>query len=219
MTINKVPIKIDMQTNYPWDGNVRIKLDPAKKTKTKLHIRIPGWARGIAVPGNLYSFVDSSWSKPALLINGKAVDYAVDKGYAMIDREWKQGDQLEFHIEMPVKTVASRKEVAENEGRIAFQRGPLVYCMEGADNNGRALNLIADGNPSLSTEKGSVLDEPVVMLKGTMTAVEISQSGTSIETTKKNVTAIPYYTWCNRGSNEMQVWLPTFVKSVRVSSR
>lgn len=219
VTINKIPISVNMQTNYPWDGAVKISLDPAKKTRTKLHIRIPGWARGIAVPGGLYSFTDSAWEKPALLVNGKAVDYRIDRGYAVVEREWMKGDKVEVNIGMPVKTVMARNEVPENQGRIAFQRGPLVYCIEGADNQGRAMNIIADGKPQMMPQQGLVLDEPVMVLKGTMTAVEIAESGTSINTNKKEVTAIPYYAWCNRGSNEMQVWLPTFVRVIRVSTK
>ncbi|HLO82995.1 MAG TPA: beta-L-arabinofuranosidase domain-containing protein [Chitinophagaceae bacterium] len=219
INVKQTDVALSMQTDYPWDGNVKIKVDPVKKIKTALYIRIPGWARGNAVPGGLYHFTDSSWQKPSLLLNGKPTDYAIEKGYAVINREWEKGDNIEFRLSMPVKTLVSRKEVGEDEGRIAIQRGPLVYCIEGADNQGKALNIIADGQLSLEPEKGNVLDENVILLKGPMTIVTIKDGGTNIGTEKKNITAIPYYTWCNRGSNEMQVWLPTYVKSIRVNSK
>jgi hypothetical protein len=217
--VKETDIAISLQTEYPWEGKVNIKVDPAKKIKTSLFIRVPGWARGTAVPGDLYHFTDKSWEKPTLTVNGKAYEYDIEKGYAVINREWKKGDIVEFSVPMPVKTIVSRKEVAENEGKIAIQRGPLVYCIEGADNQGKALNIIADGEVRLIPEKGTVLDEKVLTLKGPMTTVVIRDGGTSIATEKQTVTAIPYYTWCNRGSNEMQVWLPTYVKSIRVTSK
>lgn len=153
------------------------------------------------------------------MLNGKPAEYAIEKGYTVISREWKKEDKIEFCIPMPVKMITSRKEVSENEGKIAFQRGPLVYCVEGADNQGRAMNIIADGTPEMTIEKGQILEETVLMLTGKMTAVEIGKGGTSIITEKKTIKAIPYYSWCNRGSNEMQVWLPTYVKSLRVNSK
>ncbi len=219
VTIRNTPIAIKMETDYPWDGTTKISIDPAKKIKTALNIRVPGWATGLAAPGDLYHFTDTQWEKPQLLVNGKPMEYQIEKGYAVINREWKKGDNVEFRIPMPVKMIGSRKEVGENEGKVAFQRGPLVYCVEGADNQGRALNIIADGTPEMTMEKGLILDEPVVMLTGKMTAVEIRDGGTSIGTEKKTFKAIPYYSWCNRGSNEMQVWLPQYVKSLRVNSK
>ncbi len=219
ISIKNTALAVNMETNYPWDGNTKISIDPAKKIKTALHIRIPGWASGVAAPGDLYHFVDTSWEKPALLLNGKPAAYEIEKGYAVVSREWKKGDQVEFRVPMPVKMIRARKEVADDEGRVAFQRGPLVYCVEGADNKGHAMNIIANGPIELAAEKGSVLDEPVMMLKGAMTTLDITDNGTSIRTSKTSVTAIPYYTWCNRGSNEMQVWLPTYVKTLRVNSK
>jgi uncharacterized protein len=217
--VKETDIAVSLQTDYPWDGKVNLKIEPAKKIKTSLFIRVPGWARGIAVPGDLYHFTDRSWQKPVLKVNGKPYEYDVEKGYAVINREWKKGDNVEFSVLMPVKTIVSRNEVTENEGKIAIQRGPLVYCIEGADNQGKALNIIADGEVKLIPEKGKVLDESMLTLKGPMTTVVIKDGGTSVTTEKQTITAIPYYTWCNRGSNEMQVWLPTYVRSIRVTSK
>lgn len=217
LNVNKTDIQLNMETNYPWDGATKITINPTKKVSTTLYIRIPGWARGEASPGNLYSFADKSWDKPTLSINGRSYQYNIEKGYAVIKREWKKGDVIDFRLPMPVKTITTRKEVSEDEGRIAFQRGPIVYCVEGADNNGKALNIIADGKIELKPEAASIADESIIALKGDMTVVSIGNNGTSIQTDRKSVTAIPYYTWCNRGNNEMQVWLPTFVKSIRVS--
>ena len=206
-----------MVSNYPWEGNITIHVDPVKKIKTSIHIRIPGWARNIAVPGGLYAFADSSSASAKLLINGKEFQYNIDKGYATIEREWKKGDIIELQLPLEIRKISSRTEVNANDGRVALQRGPLVYCVEGADNGGRAWNIILPRDISLHAEPGKILDEPVILLKGNMPAVTITDNGQNIRTEQKTVTAIPYYTWCNRGSNEMQVWLPVSISSIRIN--
>jgi uncharacterized protein len=218
---SKIPVgtkTVDMkiETNYPWDGNVKISVDPGKKLKTKINIRVPGWARGIAAPGELYQFADDNTTTAELLLNGKKLDLKADKGYFTIEREWKKGDQIELRLPMDVRKIASRKEVSADEGRIAIQRGPLVYCVEGADNSGRALNIVADSGAKFNVEKGKVLDEPIILLTAQLPVISIMENGQAVTTEKKTITAIPYYTWCNRGSNEMQVWLPTAIRKVRI---
>jgi uncharacterized protein len=215
--VGKDTMNLTMQTNYPWDGNVKITADPIKKIKTAINIRIPGWARNIAVPGGLYSFSDSSVSKTRILVNGKEFAYTLDKGYASITRDWKKGDIIELQLPMEVRKIISRPEVKADEARIAFQRGPLVYCVEGADNDGRAFNLVAPVDIKMTIEPGKILDEKVVFLKGVMPSIVITDGGQNIRTEQKTVTAIPYYTWCNRGSNEMQVWLPVSIKSIKIN--
>jgi len=118
---------------------------------------------------------------------------------------------------MPIRTIVSRKELLQNNGRVALQRGPLVYCVEGADNEGQAWNIIAPSNTSYSTEKFSILDEEVVSLIADLPTVKVADDGLSLTTQKKKVRAIPYYTWCNRGSNQMQVWLPTSIRDIKIN--
>jgi uncharacterized protein len=221
-SITTIPVKgnninLTMTGNYPWEGNIAINVDPAKKMKTAIHVRIPGWARNIAVPGGLYVFADSSINETKILVNGKPFSYSIDKGYAVIDREWKKGDIIQVQLPMEVRKISARSEVNADNSRVAIQRGPLVYCVEGADNGGKAWNIILPKDISLHTETGLILDEPVVLLKGSMPAITIAENGQDIKTEQKTVTAIPYYTWCNRGSNEMQVWLPVSIKSVRIN--
>lgn len=118
---------------------------------------------------------------------------------------------------MKVKEVQSREEIKTNQGRIALQRGPLVYCVEGADNDGKALNMIFPENTVVKEESYTVLNEKVVALKMDLPVVTINADGLGIQTIKKNITAIPYYTWCNRGKNQMQVWLPQKITDVKVN--
>jgi len=95
---------------------------------------------------------------------------------------------------------------------MAIQRGPIVYCIEGADNNGKAWNFIAPVNTTFTTENYAVLDEKVISLTANVPMIQMNKDGSSVQTTLQQIRAIPYYTWCNRGSNAMQVWLPTTFK-------
>ena len=141
-------------------------------------------------------------------MNGKPAAFTMDKGYAVINREWKKGDKVEVDLPMEIRKIVSREEVSENKGRLAIQRGPLVYCVEGADNDGKALNIVMTKETELSTLNSVVLSEPVVALTGEVIAANASADKMSLVTGKRKIIAIPYYAWCNRGSNQMQVWIP-----------
>ena len=132
-------------------------------------------------------------------------------------RTWKKGDILEYTMAMAVKKVVSREEIKTNQGRIALQRGPLVYCIEGADNDGKALNLIFPENTVIKEVPYTVLNEKVIALKADLPVVMINADGMGLQTIKKEMIAIPYYTWCNRGKNQMQVWLPQKISDVKVN--
>lgn len=215
--IKNQEIGIHLATEYPWDGRVNITLNASKKIKFPLYLRIPGWAREEAVPGGLYSFTNKNELKTTISINEKEVPFSIENGYAKIEREWKNGDKILLNIPMPVRTVSARNEVKADESRIAIQRGPLIYCIEGADNDMKAMNIVATKDIDFKEEIGNVMDEKVIILKGNLPAVTINEDGKSVRTEMKTIKAIPYYTWCNRGSNEMQVWLPTNIKNIRIN--
>ena len=210
-----VPIKVE--TNYPWEGKVAITVSPAKKINYAMHIRIPGWAQGITVPGGLYHFADNDSNTFTLLINGKPAVYKMDKGYAVIEREWKKNDLIELQLPMDIRRVAAREELKYDNDRVALQRGPLVYCVEGADNNGKAWNMVLQDNTTISTGHENILTEPVITLEAEVPVVEVSSDGLTVNTTTKKISAIPYYAWCNRGSNQMQVWLPKKIKDIKLN--
>jgi DUF1680 family protein len=215
--IGKTSVPLRMETNYPWEGNVKIKVSPAKKVKFALNIRIPGWAGNTAVPGELYSFKAAASEKVEVLLNGKPVSYQVEKGYAVIDGAWQNGDEVEVKLPMEVRQIKARKEVKANEDRIAIQRGPLVYCVEGADNAGEVWNLIIPENPTFGTQKSSIMDESVIAVQAKLLRVEAAADGLNVKTEPQLVTAIPYYTWANRGKGPMQVWLPAKIKNIRIA--
>jgi len=215
--IGDTDIPVSLETVYPWEGKVKLTVQPKTKTKFAVHLRLPGWARGQAVPGDLYVFEDRTPTALTISLNGKPVDYKMEKGYAVIGREWKKGDQVELNIPLEVKRVKARQELKQDENRIALQRGPLVYCVEGADNNGKALNLILSDKATFTTRFQKDLLEGVVTIQFESPTVQVGSDGQSVSTEVKTITAIPYYSWCNRGQNQMQVWLPTKITDIKLN--
>ena len=210
-------IKFTMQTNYPWSGDIKCNLSMKKSTKSAIAFRIPGWSIGVPAPGNLYSFKDAANAQPVLMVNGKQVQFVNENGYAVVEREWKNGDMINFSIPMEINKISARNELEVNNERIAIQRGPLVYCVEGADNNGKAWNIISSLDAEFKTEEFSVLDEKVISIVADLPVLNITEDGLGATTNKQKVRAIPYYTWCNRGNNQMQVWLPLSFKDIKVN--
>ncbi len=217
VTVNDQVIPVTMKTNYPWDGEVELGLSPQKKTRFALRMRIPGWAQGSAVPGGLYNFQDASASNITVNLNGKKIEYSVDKGYLVIDREWNTNDKITLSLPMDIKRVNSRAEVKANVERVAIQRGPIIYCVEGMDNAGKTMNLVLPKSSQLVISKQMVLNESVVSIQTDATVVSISANGDDVKTEKRKITAIPYYTWNNRGAGQMLVWLPQRILDIKVN--
>lgn len=216
--IGKTDVPLQMETNYPWEGRVKLTVNPAKSVAYALHLRLPGWAKNVPAPGGLYRFADSNRTTPVtVLLNGKPITYREEKGYAVIDRTWKKGDVVELTLPMEVRQVVSRREVKANQDRVALQRGPLVYCVEGIDNQGLAWNVVVPTNATFTTQPQQVLDEPVVAIRANLSVAEPAADGQSVQLTPRSITAIPYYTWANRGNSPMQVWLPRRIRAVSIS--
>ncbi|CAN5685791.1 glycoside hydrolase family 127 protein [soil metagenome] len=199
-------VKIEQNTNYPWSGDVRMTVDPAKTGKFALNVRIPGWARNEAVPSNLFRF-EGNAPRPTLKVNGKAVAVEPEKGYVELNRTWKKGDVVELSLPMSVRRIVSDDQVAADKGRIAVQRGPVVYCAEGADNGGKVRNLLLPDASALKAEWKPDLLRGVVTLHGPAESLTTAPDG-KVVGTPTEITMIPYCTWANRGKGEMEVWLP-----------
>ena len=211
-------VGIQMKTTYPWNGAMTLHVDPAKPDSFGIRIRIPGWLNGRPVPGGLYHMNAANASKvPVFLVNGKPVSSVMRDGYACLSRKWMQGDRLTWTFEMPVQRLYARDEVKQTKGRTALQRGPLVYCVEGVDNDSAAWNIILPENVKFSPVPHSILNEKVMALRGTAPVLVASPDGISAKTELRTVTAIPYYAWANRGKTEMQVWLPTRIKDLKIN--
>ncbi len=196
-------------TSYPWDGKVDITLNPEKAFDFALKLRIPGWAQGKPIAGNLYAFADSSVSPVAITLNGKAVKYATEKGYAVLNRKWKKGDVVSISLPMPTEKVIANDKVKDDQDRFAFQRGPIVYCLEGPDNKDSLVQNITVSKAALTNAafKPRMLNGiEVLTMEGKGTKRQLNTD--SLLKTNQQVTAIPYYAWANRGPSEMTVWIP-----------
>ena len=139
-------VQLAQETRYPWDGAVRLRIGLARPGTFTLKVRIPGWAQGAPVPSDLYHFADRNDEAVTLTAGGAAVALELERGYATLRRTWQPGDVVELHLPMPVRRVAAQDQVAANQGRVALQRGPLVYCLEGVDNGGG--NCTISGSPT-----------------------------------------------------------------------
>lgn len=217
--LGTINVAVEMQTNYPWDGKVNLHINPAEKITNKLYLRIPGWAIQKAVPGGLYSSISSSQNTnyPELLVNGKKTDYKIENGYAVIERSWERGDFLEYTLPMRIQKIIALNQVAADINRIALQRGPLVYCVEGADNKEGVWNLVVPTSTIFKEVKATILDEPVIMLQAKTPSVYPNSNGDGVDIKKRTITAIPYYCWANRGANDMQVWLPVKITNIKIN--
>jgi len=194
--LNGERVNISQTTDYPWSGKIVIGVQPSREKVFNMMIRIPGWANNQVVPSDLYSFRSTDHTKILIKVNGKNFNYEVKNGYAVISRQWKKGDQLLIDLPMPVREIIANIAIKEDVGKIALQRGPLVYCAEWPDNkDGHVLNLSLNSKNTYSTE----------FLPGLLNGATVIK--TTVNESKQPFTAIPYYAWANRGAGEMMVWI------------
>jgi uncharacterized protein len=219
LNVNNKPVKIEQQNNYPWEGNLIFKVAPKSPLAFTMLVRIPGWAQNKAIPSDLYAFEKNSDKKVEIKINEKPVAYTIEKGYAVISRTWKSGDVLSVNLPMEVRTVVANKNVKDDIGKIAIQRGPLMYCAEWPDNNGKTSNIILPSGTTLSPEFRGDLLNGVTVLKGEATAVIVDSGKNSITTVRQPFLAIPYYAWAHRGKGEMEVWFPEKITDIDIISK
>jgi len=201
-------VKLRQTTNYPWDGHVRLTVDPQRATDFTLCLRIPGWAQGRPVPSDLYRFTDAKVPPVTLKINGQAVDATpASDGYVHLKRRWQTRDRLsdqgadtvELGLPMPVHRVLAHENVEENRGKVALMRGPIVYCLEAVDHpEVDVFRLALPQNAELRAEHRPDLLGGVTVLSGKALA-----DGQHLVT----LTAVPYYAWCNREKGRMTVWI------------
>ena len=189
-------VKLVQKTDYPWHENVKIEVKPDSPRRFRLAVRIPGWCRN-----------------PKLKLNGRSVALAklLNKGYAVIDRTWQTGDRVELLLPMPVERVYTPVDVRMDVGRVALQRGPVVYCLEEVD-NGKRLNAIElPRDATLKVKAGSIGDvaAPLIHARGErLEGYDNAGLSTKAPVAKKTkLVAVPYHLWANRGEGEMLVWI------------
>jgi len=195
---------LSQSTNYPWSGDVAINIEDAPTDEIILNVRIPGWAQGIAVPSDLYTFTSNSTRRTEIKVNGEKVDYKMKKGYALITGKWQKGDRVEIKFPMKVYGIKSHPNVSANKGKRAYQRGPILYCAEGSDNQGQGPDLNVNGSSLVAEYQENFLNG-VTVLKG---------SG-SVGNKNIPVKLIPYYSWSHRNISPMAVWLGVCARTER----
>ncbi len=204
-------ISVTQKADFPWDGKVEISINPETGGKFDLKVRIPGWALNEAIPGDLYRFADLDNTPINISVNDEPFEVAsLTDGYAVISRKWKQGDRINVDFPMPVRKVIADEKIKEDVSKIAFQRGPVIYCAEWPDNNdGKVLNLLIKKDAAVTTEfVPSVLEgTQVIKTKGNKTKRTLDGRIELLD--EEPVTLIPYALWNNRGPGQMMVWVPT----------
>ena len=208
-------VTLQQSTQYPWEGDIAIKVLQNKAKAFNMMVRIPGWAQNEVVPSDLYSFSDDILSGYEVTVNGQPVKGELQNGYLVINRNWKKGDVVRVHLDMPVRTVVANHRVSDDRGRIAVERGPLVYCAEWADNAGiNPHHLLLARQPqfdvlpaySIQNTEGNGNSFNVTAIKANAQEANVDADGRLVSKDVK-VTLIPYYAWNHRGAGKMDVWL------------
>ncbi|MEN6306748.1 MAG: beta-L-arabinofuranosidase domain-containing protein [Anaerohalosphaeraceae bacterium] len=195
-------VTVRQKTDYPWKGAISLTLEPKEDAEFAVHIRIPGWANGVENPSGLYK--SDLKSKITLKVNGKEIESPrITKGYASIQRLWKKGDTIELELPVAPRRIYAHPEVKADNGKVALQSGPLVYCFEQLDNpNMTSLALGTDLSLQLDYQSG--LFGGINLIKGR--AFSRQQTGPAKEV---EFTAIPFFCQDNReGGGTIEVWLP-----------
>ena len=212
-------VTLSQETNYPWDGDVTIKVEKTKAKAFEMMIRIPGWVDKQPVPSDLYRFSDDVLGSYKIMVNGQSVNGQLVNGYLSVNRQWKKGDVVTIHFDMPVRTVKANMHVTDDRGRIAVERGPLVYCAEGADNAGFSIfNFLMPLRPRFSVTEHEIkgsrdVNFSVKAIEVDGQVVETNPRGEALVKAAK-LTMIPYYAWNHRGAGLMEVWMPQSISAL-----
>ena len=200
-------VKLVQQTKYPWDGDVKLTVNPAQPAEFEIYLRIPGWAHNQPLPSDLYHFLYPAKDAVTLTVNDQPVPVELNKGFALIRRRWNPGDRVQLTLPMPVRRVAAHEQVAADRGRVALQRGPLVYCLEWPDvADGRVSDLYLPDDAPLAADFRPGLLGGVTVISGSGQQVRM-EGETKAAAGEKAFQAIPYYAWAHRGKGEMEVWI------------
>ena len=196
--MENIKLNVTEETDYPWDGKVKIIIDPEKDKIFTVKVRIPGWALEKVMPGDLYRYLEKYAPEVTLKVNEEPLDIEMNKGFAVVTRKWTKGDIIELDLPMPVRRVLANEKVKEDRNKVALVRGPFVYCSEWVDNDINVLELAISDETEFKYEFRDDLLNGLAVIKGEA----MNKSGEL-----KEFTAIPYYAWSHRGPGKMAVWL------------
>ncbi len=197
LKVGETGVTLKQTTEYPWDGKVSIAVQTDKAATFGLRLRIPSWCKGATIR-----------------INGEAFTGKPEKGYVRIEREWKSGDVVELNLPMPIERVKANPKVRQDVGRTALQRGPIVYCLEEPDNGSPIHQIVLPKDARLTVERKPDMLDGIAVITGEALCMDSSAwdgeiyraDDSAVKQTK--ITAIPYYSWANRGKGNMTVWIP-----------
>lgn len=197
-------LRLSVESEMPWGGRSSIRVSAESDLQATVKLRVPGWARNVATPEGLYSYMDAPRSRHSVTVNGRRVDATPDGlGCVTLTRLWRDGDTIEAEFPMEARRVVADERVPENRGRFAVERGPIVYCCEWPETaDGRVLDLLFDDGGEMPTRLDADLPggHPVIDTQ--------ARSLTDPSAPAMPVTLTPYHLWANRGAGEMSVWLP-----------
>jgi DUF1680 family protein len=191
--LENTTLEIRQETEYPWSGTVNINVSSTSDVPAAIKLRIPSWARNEVLPGDLYTYLEEKTDSPVVSINDEVVEPTQEDGYVVLERSWKN-DEVRLEFPMAVKEIVADPKVAEDQGKIALEYGPLVYAFEGVDQKEDLDRLRIDPSADFVPK----------MENGLLGGVVTLSDG--------NEKAVPYYSWSNRGVGKMKVWMPVNVK-------
>lgn len=211
LKVDKKKIILEQETDYPWKGDIRLKIAQGNQNFT-MKLRIPGWVRGNVLPGDLYAYADNQKPVYRVSVNGQTVENDVNNGYLSIARKWKKGDVVEVHFDMLPRIVKANPKVEADRGRVAVERGPIVYCAEWPDNRFNVHSVLLNQHPQFKVTEKPELLYGINQLTTDAQALSYDMAG-KLVTKDVELTLIPYYAWAHRGEGDMEVWLPIDVSA------
>ncbi|MBZ4035886.1 glycoside hydrolase family 127 protein [Flavobacterium sp. 17A] len=188
-TLGKTDLQISQHTSYPWNGKVGISVNPKKESQFTIKLRVPGWARNEVLPGDLYTYKKASTQKPTISVNGETLAIQPENGYFNVTRNWKKGDKIALNFPMEVQEVETNSKVETNKNKVSLEYGPLVYAVEEIDNKNNFDKIDISASDTFKVRKEANLLQGVNVIENS------------------KFTAIPYYSWSNRGIGKMKVWI------------
>lgn len=211
LKVDKKKILLEQETGYPWNGDIRLKITQGNQDFT-MKLRIPGWVRGNVLPGDLYSYADNQKPAYQVSVNGQTVESDVNDGYLSIARKWKKGDVVEVHFDMIPRIVKANPKVEADHGRVAVERGPIVYCAEWPDNRFNVHSILLNQHPQFKVTDKPELLYGIRQITTDAQALSYDKAG-KLVTKDVELILIPYYAWAHRGEGDMEVWLPIDVSA------
>lgn len=190
INLNNSEFTISQETEYPWNGRVKLKIEGENMGKFKLNLRIPAWAQNKVLNGVLYSYSNENEKNIKLLVNNEVAFAEIKDSYISIEKEWKNGDEIRLELPMKVRTVEADEKIEDNRNKLSIEYGPIVYAIEEVDNKNNFDNITINSKTKFKVEWNPEL----------LGGINSIQS--------ENMQAIPYFVWSNRGVNKMKVWIP-----------